>query len=158
MSHKKTQLCSFCGRLEKDVNFLIHGKLASICDECSVQANEITQEELNHKANKPIQEFILKKPKEIKDFLDLYVIGQDDAKVTLSVAVYNHYKRIQHIGKKDDEDVELEKSNIILVGETGTGKLCLQKQSQRCLMFHFQLQMQQFLPKQDTWVKMWKMC
>lgn len=111
--------CSFCGQSEKDGVFLITGSDAHICNECVKRAGEILKEyELDNK-KKQTQEFKIFKPVQIYDFLNQYVIGQDSAKRFLSVAVYNHYKRIRS-RKKDD--VELEKSNIIMVGETGTGK------------------------------------
>ena len=117
--------CNFCGRSENEVGFLITGMNGCICDSCSEQAYEITQEALRQKKGAP-DELNLKKlpkPKEIKDFLDQYIIGQDDAKRYLSVAVYNHYKRL--LQKVDKDDIEIEKSNIIMVGSTGTGKTLL---------------------------------
>ena len=116
--------CSFCGREKRDTNLLIAGISGHICDNCIEQAYEIVQEELKKQGDFDISSIKLVKPSEIKDFLDLYVIGQDEAKKYLSVAVYNHYKRLMHQHRKDD-DVEIEKSNIILVGETGTGKTLL---------------------------------
>jgi ATP-dependent Clp protease ATP-binding subunit ClpX len=116
--------CSFCGREKRDTNLLIAGISGHICDNCIEQAYEIVQEELKKQGDFDISSIKLVKPSEIKDFLDLYVIGQDEAKKYLSVAVYNHYKRLMHHHRKDD-DVEIEKSNIILVGETGTGKTLL---------------------------------
>ena len=116
--------CSFCGRSESEVSFLITGMNGCICDSCSEQAYEIVQETLQKKpAAGKLNLKELPKPKDIKDFLDQYVIGQDDAKRYLSVAVYNHYKRL--LQKKDKDDVEIEKSNIIMVGSTGTGKTLL---------------------------------
>ncbi|MCK9208177.1 MAG: AAA family ATPase, partial [Salinivirgaceae bacterium] len=116
--------CSFCGREKKDVNLLIAGISGHICDSCINQAHEIIEEELKTTSDFDLGKVKLLKPKEIKAFLDQYVVGQDDAKRYLSVAVYNHYKRLaQHKSAKDD--VEIEKSNIILVGETGTGKTLL---------------------------------
>jgi len=115
--------CSFCGRSKKEANLLIAGLEGHICDHCIEQAHGIVNEELNAKSDFKLDNINLLKPVEIKEFLDQYVIGQDDAKKYLSVAVYNHYKRL--IQKKDDDDIEIEKSNIILVGETGTGKTLL---------------------------------
>lgn len=118
--------CSFCGRLENEVGFLITGMNGCICDSCSEQAYEIVQEALHQKTGGAAGELNLKelpKPKEIKEFLDQYIIGQDDAKRYLSVAVYNHYKRL--LQKVDKDDIEIEKSNIIMVGSTGTGKTLL---------------------------------
>ena len=125
-SRRTKNRCSFCGRSEDEVGFLITGMSGYICDSCATQAYEITQEALN--ANKKggaaklnLEE--LPKPIEIKNFLDQYVIGQDDAKRFLSVSVYNHYKRL--LQKNGGDDVEIEKSNIIMVGSTGTGKTLL---------------------------------
>ncbi|MDA3821014.1 MAG: ATP-dependent Clp protease ATP-binding subunit ClpX [Bacteroidales bacterium] len=112
--------CSFCGREKKDTNLLIAGISGHICDRCIEQAHTIVEEELGSSGVFDLGDITLLKPKEIKSFLDLYVIGQDEAKKYISVAVYNHYKRLIQIDAKDD--VEIEKSNIILVGETGTGK------------------------------------
>jgi len=115
--------CSFCGRTKKDVNVLIAGVSGHICDSCIDQAHQIILEEFKQKESFDINSIKLLKPVEIKAFLDLYVIGQDEAKKVLSVAVYNHYKRLAQKDTKDD--VEIEKSNIIMVGETGTGKTLL---------------------------------
>ena len=117
--------CSFCGRSEDEVGFLITGMNGFICDSCAVQAYEITQEAMKKdKAGASRLNLAeLPKPQEIKDFLDQYVIGQDDAKRYLSVSVYNHYKRL--LQKDSGDDVEIEKSNIIMVGSTGTGKTLL---------------------------------
>ena len=117
--------CSFCGRSENEVGYLITGMNGCICDSCSEQAYEITKEALRQSQGKA-EELNLKelpKPQQIKEFLDEYVIGQDDAKRYLSVAVYNHYKRL--LQNADEDDVEIEKSNIIMVGSTGTGKTLL---------------------------------
>src|SRR5450631_4176047 len=117
--------CSFCGAGKQDSLMLIAGLDAHICDKCVNQANEILAEELKVRKVKtsPSTPAMLK-PAEIKAHLDQYVIGQDDAKKVLSVAVYNHYKRLN---QKIDSDVEIEKSNIIMVGETGNGKNLLAK-------------------------------
>ncbi len=117
--------CSFCGREKKETNLLIAGISGHICDRCIDQAYTIVQEETGKKGNFNFDQLKLLKPAEIKTFLDLYVIGQDEAKKYLSVAVYNHYKRLMQTSVKDADDVEIEKSNIILVGETGTGKTLL---------------------------------
>jgi ATP-dependent Clp protease ATP-binding subunit ClpX len=115
--------CSFCGRTKKEANILVAGLDGHICDHCIEQAHSIMVEELGSKSGFAVEEIKLLKPVEIKEFLDQYVIGQDDAKKILSVAVYNHYKRLMQ--KEENDDVEVEKSNIILVGETGTGKTLL---------------------------------
>ncbi len=114
--------CSFCGRNEKDVNLLIAGISGHICDSCIEQAHGIVNEEMKRKSNFSSSKLEVKKPHEIKEFLDQYVIGQDTAKKFLSVAVYNHYKRVKQVS---DDDTEIEKSNIALVGRTGTGKTLL---------------------------------
>ncbi len=119
--------CSFCGRKKSEVNILIAGITGHICDSCIGQANSIVTEELVEKTNSQVKASLtLQKPKEIKAFLDEYVIGQNDAKRVLSVAVYNHYKRLLQ-QKSEEDEVEIEKSNIVLVGETGTGKTLLAK-------------------------------
>ncbi len=123
MAKKEERLeCSFCGRKKAETDLLIAGMDAHICDKCIEQAHGIVLEEMSELASKKLlPDFKLKKPKEIKEFLDQYIIGQDDTKKAMSVAVYNHYKRI--FQKTDDEnEVEIEKSNIVLVGDTGTGK------------------------------------
>lgn len=115
--------CSFCGRSKDEVELLIAGMDGHICDRCIEQAHSIIEEEFKSKGSFDINSIKLLKPKQIKEFLDTYVIGQDHAKKILSVAVYNHYKRLgQKIG---DDETEIEKSNIILVGPTGTGKTLL---------------------------------
>lgn len=122
------KVCSFCGRSEAEVKLLITGMNGFICEDCAKQAYEIVQSTgvLNTSKNKENDEFSLTevpKPLEIKEYLDQYIIGQDEAKRFLSVAVYNHYKRLQQ--HCDDDGVEIEKSNIIMVGSTGTGKTLL---------------------------------
>lgn len=118
--------CSFCGAGKQDTLMLIAGLDAHICDKCVAQANQILAEELSTRKSKTSHSALtLMKPLEIKNHLDQYVIGQDDAKKVLSVAVYNHYKRLNQKIEKDE--VEIEKSNIIMVGETGTGKTLLAK-------------------------------
>ena len=117
--------CSFCGKTRKDANVLIAGVSGSICDSCVEQAFDIVKEEKYRKKGTAfkVDEKEFPKPDDIKRFLDEYVIGQDEAKRYLSVAVYNHYKRLMQEDTKDD--VEIEKSNIIMVGATGTGKTLL---------------------------------
>ena len=119
--------CSFCGRNKSEVSVLISGQNGFICDFCIEQAHNIIEEQNGNKpavSNNNIAE--LKKPREIKEFLDQYVIGQNQAKKQLSIAVYNHYKRLAH-NADENKSVEIEKSNIIMVGETGTGKTLLAK-------------------------------
>jgi ATP-dependent Clp protease ATP-binding subunit ClpX len=120
---RKDEVCTFCGRNGREVNLLINGLNGAICDECARQAYEIVKENSSKGSQFMLNKDDLPKPEDIKTFLDQYVIGQDDAKRYLSVAVYNHYKRLmQNIGS---DDVEIEKSNIIMVGTTGTGKTLL---------------------------------
>ncbi|MDD4601853.1 ATP-dependent Clp protease ATP-binding subunit ClpX [bioreactor metagenome] len=113
--------CSFCGKLQEQVKKLVAGPGVYICDECIELCNEIIEEELNEDIDVELKDIL--KPKEIKDILDQYVIGQEEAKKSLSVAVYNHYKRINLANKIDD--VELQKSNIVMLGPTGSGKTLL---------------------------------
>ena len=125
MKNQKDIKCSFCGRDKSETFVLIAGITGHICDQCIQQAQNILTEETSNRVKNTISSHLtLLKPTEIKKFLDQFVIGQDDAKKVLSVAVYNHYKRISSKIKKQD-DVEIEKSNILLVGETGTGKTLL---------------------------------
>ena len=135
---KNTLHCSFCGRSRDEVKILIAGQEGHICENCVEHAQEIIQQELIVRDDSsPTSQFKLtvKKPIEIKRFLDEYVIGQDDAKKVLAVAVYNHYKRLQQ--KVAENDVEIEKSNIIMVGETGTGKTLLAKTISKLLNVPF---------------------
>ena len=121
MSKEENLECSFCGRKKAETDLLIAGMDAHICDKCIEQAHGIVEEEISEvKSGNLNKDLILKKPIEIKDFLDQYIIGQNETKRAMAVAVYNHYKRL--LQKNNDDDVEIEKSNIILVGETGTGK------------------------------------
>ncbi len=118
--------CSFCGRKKAETNLLIAGINAHICDKCIEQAHGIVLEEIKSNGNsKLVGDLILQKPKEIRAFLDKYVIGQDQTKKVMSVAVYNHYKRLMQ--QELDDEVEIEKSNIIMVGQTGTGKTLVAK-------------------------------
>ena len=137
MSNKKH--CSFCGRNKNEVSVLVSGQNGFICNYCIEQAHTIVketneQENKNHSSVKTSAQ--LKKPREIKEFLDEYVIGQDQAKKQLSIAVYNHYKRLAH-NADENKSVEIEKSNIIMVGETGTGKTLLAKTIARQLEVPF---------------------
>jgi ATP-dependent Clp protease ATP-binding subunit ClpX len=130
---KQVLECSFCGRKKPETNLLIAGINAHVCDRCIEQAHGIVLEELKSGGNalKSSSDLILKKPKEIRAFLDQYVIGQDQTKKVMSVAVYNHYKRLMQ--SQHEEDVEIEKSNIIMVGQTGTGKTLVAKTIARML-------------------------
>ena len=134
---KSTLHCSFCGRSRDEVKILIAGQDGHICENCVEHAREIIEQELivRTDASNPNYKLTVRKPIEIKKFLDEYVIGQDDAKKVLSVAVYNHYKRLQY--KVADNDIEIDKSNIIMVGETGTGKTLLAKTIARLLNVPF---------------------
>ncbi|TMI83970.1 MAG: ATP-dependent Clp protease ATP-binding subunit ClpX [Bacteroidetes bacterium] len=131
--------CSFCGRSRDEVKILIAGQEGHICENCVEHAREIIEQELVIRDEKTASSFKLtvKKPVEIKKFLDEYVIGQDEAKKVLAVAVYNHYKRLQQKNNDTNNDVEIEKSNIIMVGETGTGKTLLAKSIARMLNVPF---------------------
>ena len=123
---KEVLECSFCGRKKPETNLLIAGIDSHICDKCIEQAHGIVVEELKQTGNADLAaELILLKPKEIRAFLDDYVIGQDQTKKVMSVAVYNHYKRLMQ--KQLDDEVEIEKSNILMVGQTGTGKTLVAK-------------------------------
>jgi len=122
MSKEENLECSFCGRKKVETDLLIAGVDAHICDKCIEQAHGIVEEEVSEaKTTSLSKDLTLKKPKEIKGFLDQYIIGQTETKRAMAVAVYNHYKRLLQT-KDDENEVEIEKSNIILVGETGTGK------------------------------------
>ncbi len=137
MAKQNNLHCSFCGRSRDEVKILIAGQEGHICENCVEHAEEIIAQELTAK-NNPASSggaVQIRKPKEIKQFLDEYVIGQDEAKKILCVAVYNHYKRVNNKQKVDD--VEIEKSNIIMVGETGTGKTLLAKSIARLLNVPF---------------------
>ncbi len=133
MVSKKVNKCSFCGRTDREVQLMINGIDGCICSDCVAQAKDLVDQTL--KRPSPLALNKLPKPAEIKAYLDNYVIGQDDAKKTLSVAVYNHYKRLQH--PEVEDDVELEKSNIIMVGSTGTGKTLLARTIAKLLVVPF---------------------
>ncbi|EJX02971.1 ATP-dependent Clp protease, ATP-binding subunit ClpX [gut metagenome] len=137
---KSKRKCSFCGRSENEVNFLITGAEGNICDACADQAGRIVREAHRNDEEKQLDDIDLDnipKPKEIKAYLDQYIIGQDAAKQYLSVAVYNHYKRLSQQNQTDDNSVEIEKSNIIMVGSTGTGKTLLARTIARLLKVPF---------------------
>jgi ATP-dependent Clp protease ATP-binding subunit ClpX len=129
MAKQATLHCSFCGRSRDEVKILIAGQEAHICENCVDHAQEIIAQELLVRTDQFPSNYKLsvKKPLEVKKFLDEYVIGQDEAKKVLAVAVYNHYKRLNHVGQRGEGEVEIEKSNIVMVGETGTGKTLLAK-------------------------------
>ena len=138
MAKQQTLHCSFCGRNRDEVKILIAGQEGHICENCVEHAQEIIGQEMIHQPDKSAissnYKLSVKKPMELKKFIDDYVIGQDDAKKVLAVAVYNHYKRMN---QKVDNEVEIEKSNIIMVGETGTGKTLLAKTIARVLNVPF---------------------
>ena len=140
MSKKEELECSFCKRKKEETNLLIAGVDAHICDKCIEQAHGIVIEEtISEQNDKAASEFLVKKPIEIKDFLDEYIIGQNHAKRVMAVAVYNHYKRLlqgPNTATKG-EDIEIEKSNIVLVGETGTGKTLIARTIARMLNVPF---------------------
>ena len=121
--HEGTPVCSFCGRSGEEVEKLIAGPGVYICNECIEVCENILKEEMKADKQKSVPHFKLPVPEEIKKYMDQYVIEQDDAKIALAVAVYNHYKRIQY--ESTDDDVELQKSNIIMLGPTGSGKTLL---------------------------------
>jgi ATP-dependent Clp protease ATP-binding subunit ClpX len=134
---KTDERCSFCGREKREARVLIAGLNGHICDNCVQQAQAILEEELTSKKPRNFQEYTLLKPGEIKRYIDQYVIGQEEAKRVISVAVYNHYKRIRHAKEAREDDIELEKSNIIIVGETGTGKTLLARSIAKMLNVPF---------------------
>ncbi|MEM0938760.1 MAG: ATP-dependent Clp protease ATP-binding subunit ClpX [Bacteroidota bacterium] len=127
--------CSFCGRNKKDVDLMISGIHAHICDKCIAQAQQILNEELKTTSENEAPNFKLIKPADMKEHLDEFVIGQDEAKKYISVAVYNHYKRLMQ--KTDKDDIVIEKSNIIMVGQTGTGKTYLARTLAKILQVPF---------------------
>jgi len=135
MSELEKVVCSFCGKNKQDTNILIAGESAHICDACIEQAHGIVKEDLVSKST-VIEEFNILKPQDIKNHLDEFVIGQDEVKKVISVAVYNHYKRILHVDKNED-DIEIEKSNIIMVGRTGTGKTLIARSIAKLLKVPF---------------------
>ncbi|MDY4790666.1 MAG: ATP-dependent Clp protease ATP-binding subunit ClpX [Bacteroidales bacterium] len=133
--------CSFCGRSEKDVEYIISSMGANVCDSCIDELYKMKQEDKKIKDKKYLQKLEVKKPREIKEYLDQYVIGQEEAKKVLSVAVYNHYKRLNYnfetLGNGKQQEVEIDKSNIIIVGQTGTGKTLLARTIARMLNVPF---------------------
>ena len=133
---EKYKKCSFCGRSSTEVGMMLTGLNACICDDCVRNANQVIIE--NTKSQDKFAMTDLPKPKEIKAYLDQYVIGQDAAKMAMAVAVYNHYKRLQHESEtREGSDVEIEKSNIIMVGSTGTGKTLLARTIAKMLVVPF---------------------
>jgi len=138
MAKEENLECSFCGRKKSETDLLIAGMDAHICDKCIEQAHGIVEEEISEASTGGLaKEIILKKPLEIKSFLDQYVIGQDETKKAMSVAVYNHYKRLTQVN--DENEVEIEKSNIVLVGETGTGKTLIARSIAKMLNVPFSI-------------------
>ena len=138
MAKEENLECSFCGRKKSETDLLIAGTDAHICDKCIEQAHGIVEEEISEASTGSLdKEITLKKPLEIKTFLDQYVIGQDETKKAMSVAVYNHYKRLNQI--IDENEVEIEKSNIVLVGETGTGKTLIARSIAKMLNVPFSI-------------------
>ncbi len=135
MSATNSVVCSFCGKDKQDTNILIAGSHAHICDLCIEQAYNIVKEDSTEKQIID-SDFLLLKPKQIKSYLDEYIIGQDEAKKVISVAVYNHYKRILYTEKQDD-DVDIDKSNIIMAGRTGTGKTLIARTIAKLLKVPF---------------------
>ena len=135
MSESEKVICSFCGKNKQDTNILIAGTSAHICDACIEQAHEIVKEDLNDDLFSA-EDFTLLKPKAINEHLNDFVIGQEDAKKVISVAVYNHYKRLMQ-PDTTEEDIEIEKSNIIMVGRTGTGKTLIAKSIAKLLKVPF---------------------
>lgn len=140
----RPEKCSFCGAPAANVGMIIHGESANICDQCAEKAWEIVSEEMERRretgTQEALEEMQLSTPATIKEFLDQYVIGQDEAKKYISVAVYNHYKRLMHANdkkKSENEEIELDKSNILLVGETGTGKTLIARTIARLLNVPF---------------------
>lgn len=138
MAKEENLECSFCGRKKSETDLLIAGMDAHICDKCIEQAHGIVEEEISEASSGVLaKEIIIKKPLEIKSFLDQYVIGQDETKKAMSVAVYNHYKRLTQVN--DENEVEIEKSNIVLVGETGTGKTLIARSIAKMLNVPFSI-------------------
>lgn len=137
MSKEGTE-CSFCGRKKEETNLLIAGVDAHICDSCITQAYGILSEETEEQPKEKNSDLVVKKPREIKDFLDQYIIGQDQTKKTMAVAVYNHYKRLTQPNTLEEE-VEIEKSNMVLVGDTGTGKTLIAKTIAKMLNVPFSI-------------------
>ena len=153
------KVCNFCGRTERECRLLITGVNGNICEICAEQAYRIVQENLANapqaggKNGKPKTKAV-PKPVEIKNYLDQYVIGQDQAKRFLTVAVYNHYKRLQQ--PEDKDGVEIEKSNIIMVGSTGTGKTLLARTIAKLLDVPFTIVMPLCSPRPVMWARMWR--
>lgn len=138
MAKQKEEHCSFCLRSPSQVNILVSGQEGNICDYCIEEAGRIVETELRQKNRKNLaKDLKLLRPSEIKQHLDQYIIGQDEAKRTIAVAVYNHYKRLLHNTSIGKDDIEIEKSNIIMIGETGTGKTLIARTIARILKVPF---------------------
>ena len=137
MKDKNSKIyCIFCGRSEGQVPLMIKSELGlqGVCIDCANALNDIAREQKNKQSKKEVDNYEIKTPSQIKAYLDQYVIGQDEAKRVLSVAVYNHYKRLKYFHSNEEkDDVEIEKSNIIMVGQTGTGKTLLARTIARLL-------------------------
>jgi len=132
--------CSFCGKHKNEVQLLIAGESGHICEVCAAQAADIVDHQFYNEDQedpKIEDDLVLLKPSEIKEHLDRYIVGQEIAKKILSVAVYNHYKRIKNAGRYDEDDLEIEKSNVLMIGETGTGKTLLAKTIAKVLKVPF---------------------
>lgn len=146
--------CSFCGKSQDEVKKIIAGNNVFICNECVELSQEIIREELAEEVLEDLAE--VPKPKELLDILNQYVVGQDRAKRALAVAVYNHYKRVSFTESRDEEDVDLQKSNILMIGPTGSGKTFWRKPWLKASMCLLPLRMQRHSQRLVMSVRMWK--